>query len=275
MAYRLDVTPSRRRRSAFGSILAVLAALAVASGVVGLWASRSLGNADAFAALAGGLLRDPVVRERLATVIVEPAIERSPPRVQRQRATIVATTRQILGDERFVAVFEDVLRSTHRSIFEGGGEGRLRLEPAVRAVATEIQRFSPEVATQLRAVEPPAPVVVSADGARRVRSLLDTERTVAIGLLAVGGILVVIAVLGAGPRALLPFGVALAGACVALVLLLLFARTLVGVEVASASRPAATAAFDVVIGGLRTTLLVTAAVGVAAAIAGGVLSRRA
>jgi hypothetical protein len=180
----------------------------------------------------------------------------------------------VLGDERFVPVFEGVLARAHRDLVDGEGDVRLRLAPALDAVAIEVAKVAPNVATQLAGVTPPEPVVVGAAQADRVRSLLDTAHLIAVAFLLGGAILGAIALFGGGPRALVPFGSTLAAACVLVLLLLYGVRELVGIEVSGGSREAAGSAFGVVIGGLRTTLLVAALVGVAAAIVGSVISRR-
>jgi hypothetical protein len=264
----------RARRSPFGTFLAVVAGLAVALGVVGWWAGRTLGDADAFASLASGLLRQETVVARLATAVVDPVLRTAPEEVQRQRPVIVTTTRSVLADDRFVPVFESVLRRAHRSLLEGTGDVHLQLSPALDAVVVEVRRVAPAIADQLEGVTPPRPVILSAAQASRVRSVVGFERAATFALLAGGAILLAIAAIGGGPRALLPFGMTLALGCILALVLLLGVGALVGVEVSGASRDAASSAFGVVVGGLRTSLLLGAAAGVAAAIVGAVAGRR-
>ncbi len=97
-----------------------------------------------------------------------------------------------------------------------------------------------------------------------------------VALLVLGAALVVVALLRGGPGALLPFGATLAGACLVLFGTLLAGRSLLlwGIH-PEARADAAEAAWNVVVADLRTTLLVSAAVGGIALVAGGVLGRRA
>ena len=263
-----------RSRSPFGSLLAVVGALAVVFGLVGVWASRTIGDIDSFSSLAGGLLHQESVVNRLAIVIVDPVLDTAPDEVRRQRPVILATTRSVLGDERFVPVFEGVLRRAHSSLLEGEGPVHLQLAPALDAVVVEVRRLSPDVADQLAGVTPPSPVVVSAGQADRVRSVLGFQRAASWGLLLGGLIFVAIAAIGSGPRALVPFGITLAITSGLFLLLLLGVGGLVDVEVSSASGDAASSAYGVLVGDLRTTLVIAALIGVGAAIAARVMTRR-
>jgi hypothetical protein len=86
----------------------------------------------------------------------------------------------------------------------------------------------------------------------------------------------VVAVVRNGARALLPFGATLAGACLVLFGALLFGRTVLLGAIEPANRAAAAeAAWDVVIADLRAALLISAAAGGLAVVAGGILGRRA
>ena len=263
-----------RPRSRFASFLAVLGALCAAFGLVGLWASRTLGDADAFSSLADGMLGQRAVVSRLAVVIVDRALETAPPEVRQQRRLIVSTTESVLEDERFVPVFEDVLRDAHGQLIDGRGDVRLELAPALDAVAVQVRLLAPAVADQLDAVEPPVPTILARSQADRVRGVIDFERAASIGLLIGAIVFVAIAAIGGGPRAFVPFGVTLAIACVALLVLMLGLDALVDVEVSSASGDAASSAFGVVIGGLRTTLILAALAGIATAVVASVATRR-
>lgn len=254
--------------------VAVLAAPLIALGVVGLWAQRTLGDVETFAALAGDILEQPEVRTELAVVIVDPALEGADPELRAQRAFIVTTTASVLGSPRFVPAFEDVLRRAHRRLVEGEGAVRLELEPSLDLVVAEVERLSPEVAAELARVDPPEPEVVSAEQADRLRGFLAFERTVSVALLVVGVVAVVAAVLVGGGRVLLPFGATLAGVCLLVFGMLLLGRELLLGEIAPASRAdAAKAAWNVVISDLRTALFLSAGAGAAAVVAGGALSR--
>jgi hypothetical protein len=264
-----------RRRSALATWLAVLGGLAIALGVTGLWAQRTLGDAETFAALAGDILEDPTIRSELAVVIVDPVLEDAAPEIQQQRAFIVTTTATVLGHERFVPVFEGVLRRAATRLLEGEGAVVLELERPLELVVDEVQEISPEVAAELAEIDPPEPEVVSASQADRLRGFVAFERAVSLALLVAGLALAVLAVVRGGPRALLPFGASLAGACLVLFGLLLFGRSLLlsGIEPASRA-DAAAAAWNIVIADLRTALLISAAAGALAVVAGGVLGRR-
>lgn len=263
-----------RPRSPFAGFLAFLGGFAIALGIVGLWVNRTVGDTEAFSALASRLLDEDVIVNRLANEIVDPVLEVSPPEVRQQRRIIVATTERVLGDERFVPVFEDVLRDTHHQLLVADGEVTLRLDTALDAVVVEIRRIAPRVADQLETVDAPEPTILSASQASRVRGVIDFERTASFALVIIGAILILIAVIGGGPRALVTAGTTVAVLCVLVFLIAFGVRALVGVEVSGASRDAASSAYGVVIGGLRTTLLVTALAGAIAAVAGAVLARR-
>ena len=263
-----------RSRSPFASLLAVLGALAVVFGVIGVWASRTAGDVDSFSALAGDLLHQESIVDRLAIVIVDPVLDAAPAEVRRQRPVIIATTKSVLGDERFVPVFEGVLRRAHGALLDGDGAVHLQLAPALDAVVVEVRKLSPGVADELATVVPPSPVVISAGQADRIRSVIGFERAASWGLLIGGLILVAVAAIGSGPRALVPFGVTLAISSGLVLLLLLGIGGLVDVEVASASEDAASSAYGVLIGNLRTMLMITALVGVGSAVAARVMVRR-
>jgi hypothetical protein len=261
-----------RPRSPFGSILSILAGLALSLGVVGWWLGHTVGDADAFASLAGDLLHQDAVVSSLAQEIVHPVLENATPDVKQQRAVILATTESVLRDQRFVPLFEDVLRQAHHDLIDGKGDVQLDLGPALAAVVTEVRPISPQVADQLAAVPAPHPVVIAAAEADRVRSLVGFERAATIAFLVGGLILIVIAVIGAGPRALVPFGITLAVTCGLFLLLIFGARGLLGLQVSHGD--AASSAFGVVLAGLRTTLIVVALVGAGSAVLGAVLGRR-
>jgi hypothetical protein len=254
----------------------VLGGLAIALGVTGLWAQRTLGDADTFAALAGDILEDPIIRTELAVVIVDPVLEDATPEIQQQRDFIVTTTATVLGNERFVAVFEDVLRRVGGRLIEGEGALTLQLDRPLDLVVREVRGISPEIADALAAIDPPEPEIVPAEQADRLRAFVRFERTVSLALLVAGLALAVVAVIRGGARALLPFGAGLAGACLVLLGLLLFGRSLLlsGIEPASRA-DAAAAAWNIVIADLRTALLISAAAGALAVLAGGLLGRRA
>ncbi|MGH2636660.1 MAG: hypothetical protein ACRDHU_11030 [Actinomycetota bacterium] len=264
------------RRSTLATWLAVLGGVAIALGVLGLWAQRTLGDADTFAALAGDILEDPRIRTELAVVIVEPALVNAPEEIREQRAFIVSTTASVLGDARFVPLFEDVLRRAHQRLVEGEGPVRLELERPLDLVVLEVEPISPELAAELDAIDAPSVVVVSAAQADRLRGFVAVERAVSVILLVAGTLLVLVAVIRGGARALVPFGATLAGACLVLFGLLLLGRSLLLSGIHPQSRAAAAeAAWDIVIADLRTALLVSAAAGALALVAGAVLGRRA
>lgn len=263
-----------RPRSAFASFLAVTGGIGLVFGMVGLWANRTVGDTEAFAGLATGLLRQDVIVARLADAIVDPALEQAGPEIRQQRRIIVATTETVLRNERFVPIFEGVLAETHRSLLGGERDVRLRLDPALDAVIVEVRKVAPPVADQLDGVDAPEPTILSQEQASRIRSVIDFERAASLALLIGGLILVAIALIGGGPRALVPAGTTVAVIAVLILLVVLGVRSLIGVEVSGASRDAASTAYAVVVGGLRTTLIVTAIAGAAAAFAGALVVRR-
>jgi hypothetical protein len=263
-----------RARSPFAGFLAFLGGLALVLGIVGLWANRTIGDGDAFASLAGRLLAQDVIVTRLANAIVDPVLERATPEVRQHRRVIVATTEEVLQNPAFVSVFQDVLRDAHQQLLVGDGDVKLHLDSALAAVIVEIRKVAPQVADQLSGVDAPDPTILSASQVSRVRGFIDFERTASLVLVIIGAILIVIALIGGGPRALVPAGMTVA-VIAAIVLLLVFGvRSLVGIEVTGASRDAANSAYGVVVEGLRTTLIVAAVLGVVGAVVGGVLGRR-
>ena len=264
-----------RRRSPLATWLAVLGGLATALGVAGLWAQRTLGDAESVSALAGDILAEPRIRTELAVVIVDPVLEHAPQVIRDQRDLIVTTTESVLHSARFVPVFQDVLRQAVTDLLEGQGALRLDLDRPLRLVIVQVEPISPEVAAALAEIDPPSPVIVSAPKAKRLRGFLAFERAVSVAMLIAGAALALFAVVRGGVRALLPFGATLAGASLVLFAGLLFGRTLLlsGIEPASRA-DAAEAAWDIVIADLRNALLLSAAAGGIAVVAGGVLGRR-
>jgi hypothetical protein len=174
-----------------------------------------------------------------------------------------------------VPAFQDVLRAAAVRLLEERGPVRLDLERPLELVIVEVEPVAPEVAAELERVDPPSPVIVSAERADGLRGLVSFERAVSVALLVAGGALAVVAVLRGGPRALLPFGAALAGASLVLFAALLFGRTLLlaGIEPASRADAAATA-WNIVVADLRKALLISAAAGGVAVVAGGLLGGR-
>lgn len=263
------------RRSPLATWLAVLAGLALALGISGLWAQRTVGDPATFAALAVRILEQASIRTQLAVVIVDPVLEDASPDVQAQRQIIVTTTESVLGDPRFVTVFEGVLRRAATQLADGSGPVRLDLTRPLDRVVTEVRPISPDLADRLAAIDPPAPEVVSPTLADALRSVIGFERAVSVALLLVGGVLAVVAGVRGGPRALLPLGATLAGACLVLFGTLLVGRSLLLAEIHPAGRAEAAAdAWNVVVADLRTALLVATVVGGVAVVAGGVLGRR-
>jgi hypothetical protein len=262
-----------RARATFATWLAVLGGLAIALGVSGAWAQRTLGDPETFAALAGDMLEEPSIRTELAVVIVDPLLDGAVDGVG--RTFIVTTTATVLGDERFIPVFEDVLRRAAVQLVEGEGEVTLELDRPLDVIVQEVEPISPELADLLAAIDAPEPVVVGSRQADQLRGIVAFERTVSIALLAIGLGLVVVAVGLGGPAALLPFGATLAGACLVLFAVLLAGRSLLlsGIEPDSRAE-AAVAAWNVVISDLTVALLVSGAAGAVAVVAGGILGRR-
>jgi hypothetical protein len=268
--------PPARRRSRLATWLAVLGGLALTLGVTGLWAQRTLGDPKSVAALAGDILERQEIRTELAVVIVDPALENADPLIQSQRTFIVNTTASILGNERFVPLFEDVLRRAAIRLVDGKGAVRLELDRPLEEIIADIEPLFPELAAALVAANVPAPEVVSAREAGRLRGFIEFERAASVGLLIVGGFLVLAAVVRNGARALLPFGATLGGACLVLFAALLFGRALLLGAIEPANRAAAAeAAWDIVVADLRVVLLVSAAAGGLAVVAGGIFGRRA
>ncbi|MEX0743652.1 MAG: hypothetical protein WD248_04755 [Actinomycetota bacterium] len=268
--------PRARRRSPLATWLAVLGGLAIALGVTGLWAQRTLGDPEAVAALAGDILDRPAIRTELALVIVDPALENADLLIQEQRTFIVTTTASLLGNERFVPLFEEVLRRAATRLVEGEGAVRLELDRPLEVVIADIEPLFPELAAELAAASVPEPEVVSAREADRLRGFIEFQRTASVLLLVLGALLTLVAVFRNGARALLPFGATLGGACLVLFGALLFGRTVLLGAIEPANRVAAAeAAWDVVIADLRAILLISAGAGGLAVLAGGILGRRA
>jgi hypothetical protein len=253
----------------------VLGGLAIALGVTGLWAQRTLGDPETFARLAGEILDDDEIRSELAIVIVDPVLDEAAPEIQQQRAFIVATTAGVLGDRRFVPLFQGVLRRAATDLLEGDGAVTLQLDRPLGLVVEEIEPVSPEVAAALAQIDPPAPEVVSSTQADRLRAVVRFERTVSAILVVVGAAFLVVAVIRGGPFALVPFGATLAGVSLVLLGLLLVGRGLLLVGVQPQSRADAAAdAWGIVIRDLQTVLLLSVIGGAIAVVVGGVLARR-
>lgn len=267
---------SPRRRSPLATWLAVFGGLAIALGVTGLWAQRTLGDPDTIAALAGDILEEPEIRTELALVIVDPVLERAPREIQEQRDLIVTTTASVLGDDRFVTVFQGVLRRAATRLLEGEGAVVLELDSSLDVVVAEVEQISPEVAAQLAEIDPPEPEIVSAGRADALRGFIAIEQAISIALLIGGVVLGVVAVIRGGARALLPFGATLAGAALVLFGVLLFGRVLFLAGIEPAERAdAAVAAWNIVVADLRNALLLSAAAGGLILLVGAVLGRRA
>lgn len=263
---------SHARRSPIATWLAVLGGVAIALGVTGLWALRTLGDPETVAALAGDILAHPQIRTELAVVIVDPVLQHAPKEIREQRDLIVSTTESVLGSSRFIPVFQDVLRDAATQLLEGEGAVRLDLDRPLELVIVEVEPLSPEVAGELARIDPPSPVIVSAGEADRLRGFVAFERAASVALLIAGAALAILAVVRGGGRALLPFGATLAGASLVLFAALLFGRMLLLGGIHPASRAdAAEAAWNIVVADLRNALLIAAAAGAIAVVAGGVL----
>jgi hypothetical protein len=262
-----------RPRSTLAAWLAALAGLTITLGVAGLWAQRTLGDPATFAALAGDMLEEPTIRTELAIVIVDPLLDGAVEGVG--RTFIITTTATVLGNERFIPVFEDVLRRAAVQLVEGEGAVTLELDRPLDVLVQEVEPISPELAELLASIDAPEPVVVAERQADELRGIVAFGRNLALALLVVGLILVVLAVVVGGPFVLLPFGATLAGACLVLLAVLLAGRSLLLSGIQPESRAeAASAAWNVVIADLTIALMVSAAAGAIAVVAGGILGRR-
>jgi hypothetical protein len=174
-----------------------------------------------------------------------------------------------------LTIFQGVLRRAATRLLEGDGAVRLELDPSVELVVAEVERVSPEVATELAGIDPPEPVIVSAARADALRGFIAVEQAVSVVLLIGGVILGVVAVIRGGPRALLPFGATLAGAALVLFAVLLFGRFLFLAGIQPPERAeAAAAAWNIVVADLRTALLLSAGAGGMILVVGAVLGRR-
>jgi hypothetical protein len=268
--------PPARRRSALATWLAVFGGVSISLGVTGVWAERTLGEPDTLAGLAGEILEDEQIRSELALVIVDPVLDGAPAELQQQRAFIVATTTTVLGDRRFVPLFQGVLRRAATDLVEGEGPVVLHLDRPLELVVEEIEPVSPEVAAALAEIDPPEPEVVATEQADRLRGIIGFERTVSIALLVAGAALVVLALLRGGPFSLVPFGATLGGASLLLLGMLLAGRSILLAGIHPQGRAdAADAAWGIVIGDLQTALLLSAAAGAVAVVVGAALARRA
>jgi hypothetical protein len=259
-------------RSGLATLLAVLGGALVVLGASGLWVQRTIGEADAFAALAGDLVERPEIRVALAEAALDPLLEDAPALLSLQRELAVELLAELLEDERFVVAFRQVLRLAHTRLIEGErGPVEITLERVVRVARDDLAQISPELAARVDAIETPEIVVVARDEAQALRTLLAFERAVSLVLLLAGGSMVVVAVARNGSRALAPAGAAVLLASAALFVILLATRTGVLARIQEGrARDAAGAGWDVVVEGLLWTLGIAAVAGVAAIVAGGI-----
>jgi hypothetical protein len=261
-------------RSGLATLLALLGGALLVLGASGLWVQRTIGEADAFAALAADLVERPEIRIALAEAAIDPLLEDAPLPLQRELA--VGFLAELLEDERFVVAFRQVLRLAHTRLIEGErGPVEITLERVVQAARDDLAQISPELAARVDAIETPEIVVVARREAEALRTLLAFERAVSLLLLLAGGTMVVVAVARNGSRALVPAGAAALLASAALFVILLATRTGVLARIQGGrARDAAGAGWDVVVEGLLLTLGIAAVAGLAAIVAGAALSRR-
>jgi hypothetical protein len=266
----------RARRSALATWLAVLGGALLVLGASGLWVQRTIGDADAFAALAADLVERPEIRVALAEAAIDPLLEGAPAILSLQRELAVGFLAELLENERFVVAFRQILRVAHTRLVEGErGPVEITLERVVRVARDDLAQISPELAARVDAIETPEIVVVARQEAEALRTLLAFERAVSLVLLLAGGSMVVVAVARNGSRALVPAGAAALLASAGLFVILLAARAGVLARVQrGTARDAAGAGWDVVVHGLLWTLGIAAGAGAVAIVAGAVLSRR-
>jgi hypothetical protein len=259
-----------RTRSGFATALAVLGAALLVVGASGLWIQHTLGERDTFTSLADDLIERPEIRTALAETAIEPLFEEAPLALALQRELAVGLIAGLLGDERFVGAFREVLRQAHTRLIERErGPIEITLELVVDVAREDLADISPELAARVDAIETPEIVVVAREEAQALRTLLEFERSFAVGLVIAGAVMVMIAALRNGMRALVASGVAavVTAAVLFVILIAIRAGVLAGVE-AGRAREAAGAAWDVIIAGLLVTLVIAAGAGVAAAVLG-------
>jgi hypothetical protein len=254
------------RRSGVATALAATGAALIVVGAGGLWVQRTIGEADTFSALAGDLIERPEIRVALAEAAIDPLFEDAPLALAIQRELAVGVVAAVLGDDRFVGAFRQVLREAHARLVEGErGAVEITLERVVDVARQDLAGISPEVAARIDAIETPEIVVVARAQAQALRTLLGFERAFGVAFVVTGALLVLIGALRNGARALVPAGVAaiLTSAALFLTLLATRAGVIAGVQ-AGRAREAAGAGWDVVVEGLLWTLAIGAGAGVAA-----------
>ncbi|MDI6105234.1 hypothetical protein QLQ12_42290 [Actinoplanes sp. NEAU-A12] len=136
---RLEARPPKRVggaavRRAVAAVLAVLAAFALVTSVVGLWAARTTLNTDRWVATVAPLPQDPRVNaavaeyataevfrvldveQRLRAVLPEQAAFVAGPITGQLRGQVRATVARVLGSDRFAAIWVDLNRQLHQRI---------------------------------------------------------------------------------------------------------------------------------------------------------------
>jgi hypothetical protein len=264
-----------RGRSGFATALAVFGAALIVLGASGLWIQRTIGERDTFARFAGDLIERPEIRTALAEAAVDPLFEEAPLALALQRELVVGLIAGLLGDDRFVDAFHELLRLAHTRLVERQrGPVEITLEVVVDAAREDLAGISPELAARVDEIETPEIVVVASTEAQALRTLLAFERSFAIAFAIGGAAMVMIATLANGTRAFVAAGVAaiVTAAAVFVILLAIRAGVVAGVQ-AGRAREAVGAGWDVVIAGLLWTLAIAAGAGVTAAAVGIAFSR--
>ena len=254
---------SWRQRAAV--LLAVLAAGLVCVGVTMQYASNTLLDSDRFASRTAAALDEPEMRSFLGRKIADGAIAGHPDLVA-VRPLIESAASGVVASKPFRSIYYAAVRDLHRAVIERDEDAVVLVLADVGIVLrAAVAQLNPQAAAQIDATAD-AHVIedeLSAQIADGVRTLHDVRR--------VAGVLVLLAIAMAGGAAWLAAdrrrisligGAALAGFALVALLLLGVARRAVLGEIGDAgARDAAQALWYSLFGDLRTILLLIAASG--------------
>lgn len=273
---------THRGRQGLAALLVVVGALLVLVGLPLAHAHRTI-EPDRFADHATAVLEKPVVRERVTeeftTAITREVVQLTGTSAQRTRRIVEPLTRRVVDSPQFAAVWRESVTLALRKILDPDQRKiAIKVEDVASLVEQATGPLPAEIARPLRRAG--AVTVVTLDRSRAQAEAVDRlERVSSLGIPAlVAALVAFLAALAlAGNRRRIVIGI---GIGVTVVGLLIAAAELLGHSVATDSvtgdstRDIASAVWNELFAGLRTTALIGAAAGAVLAIVATVLRPR-
>jgi hypothetical protein len=226
---------STSTRSAVSVTLAVLAALVLALGTVAFYARAEIVDSDAFADRALVALEDDDVRRVVRRELVTALIDGGSPDLAAARPLLESVVDAIIDTQPFQALFRQAAVQANRVFFVRDRENALvDISDAARLVDFGLRTVSPRLAKEIPTdIQPDLATLSRDDFAAGALAFADQVRLLGI-VLPLAALLLFAAAVAVAPdrrAAVLRSGLAAgtAGAVLAIVLLVIRARTLAGV----------------------------------------------